>query len=392
MIVYESKKFVNFAIISFFIMYLIPKESFFFAFSITVIVLFSLMNTKYSINKLKFILPLFSFYALVFIFTGDGITKEYLIGMVRVVGFQFIIVTLCALFVRDYSDLKMFLKSLLIILFVSYIMIGFYQYYTGVVLSPWIDESDILVYTKIYDLNRFRSFLDIHPANSANGILFVICLTFYGLIEKNKTKIIIFTFALIALFLTFTRMAYIAFFLLVLLFVVMNASKNWIKISFAVFILILLIVPLFVVGQDIFSYSIRLVSDINIYGRINIWETFFLNISKYLFGQGYFNNTRVAYFISSSSENYFIQEFINYGVFSIILYFVIIMKFFKNLAVSKPEIEKKTIVLMFFAFVFNMMGATYSQNMLFLVFGLSFSYANVVQNYQQLPIKYSIEK
>ena len=142
-----------------------------------------------------------------------------MIGLIQNVGVYWAIVMLIFLFVNDFYDFKKLLLSLMIILFVSNILIGFYQYFTNSILSPWIEEADILVYTSSYDLQRLRSFLDQHPANSANGILFVTCITIVlSFSQRKPIYIIIFGLSLIAIFLTYTRMAYLTVIALLLIF------------------------------------------------------------------------------------------------------------------------------------------------------------------------------
>ena len=286
------------------------------------------------------------------------------------------------LFTTNLHDLEKLTRGLLVILFISYIFIGFYQYFTNSILSPWISENDVFVYTASYDLQRFRSFLEMHPSNSAIGILYIVCITIVIYFqEKSITYLLLLTIALVALFLTYTRMSYITAVIIIALYLLKYSGINTnLRIRlFMIFIIGTIIVFLLNYGIEVFSTSTRLSSDLNYVGRLEIWGYFFKNLGDFIWGQGFLNKTTLHYSIRSSVENFYFQQYIHFGFMGIVLYTYIYYMGFRNLQLKSKPLSKyrTTFILMFIAFTFNMMSATYSENMLFLVFGLSFAYRNI---------------
>ena len=330
-----------------------------------------------SLSEIKSLIP--TLYALVFLLTARKFDPFVIKDLIQIVGVHFVTVALCVLFIRDYYGFRKLISTLIIVLFINYVLIGFYQYFTGNVLVHFIDQEEIFFYTSQYDLQRLRSYMEFHPANSANGILFLICLTIYG-IHKKISYIFVFLASITALFLTYTRMSWLTFLVVIFLYLIMNRN---IKIKKLVFIAITVITlsGIIFLGQDQIISSQRLSSPLNIGSRMTMWAYFFSNIGDYVWGGGYYGLRKISSFFRSSSENYFIQQIITYGFFGVILYLLIFIKFIKNLKTRLGDLYqyRVAIVLMMVAFCLNMMTATYSENMFFLVLGLSFAYKNVVQ-------------
>ena len=367
-------------IIAFGILFLVPKVSLYFSFSIIVITLYLLKYPRYFLVKMKWPIVFFTLYALIFLLTSRKFDLIVIKDLIQIIGVHFVTVTLCVLFIRDFYGFRKLISTLIIILFINYVLIGFYQYFTGNALVPFIDQEEIFYYTSQYDLQRLRSFMEWHPANSANGILFLICLTIFG-IHIKVSYTLIFLASIIALFLTYTRMSWLTFLVVILLYLIMNRNIKTKRLVWMMITVITLFGIIFFLGQDQIMSSKRLSSPFNIGSRMVMWAYFFDNIGDYMWGGGHYGEGKISHYARSSSENYFIQQIITYGIFGILLYLLLFIRFIGNMKTRLGVLYqyRVTIVLMMVAFCLNMMTATYSENMFFLVLGLSFAYKNVVQ-------------
>ena len=135
------------------------------------------------------------------------------------------------------------------------------------------------------------------------------------------------------------------------------------------------------------SQSIRIGDDTNALYRFIQWGYFIQNFNQFLFGVGY-SNVNVTSVSGYSYENYFMQTFAALGVYSVVLYALIFWRFIKNLKSYAKEMEnlRLCIILMMIAFNLNMLTSVGSENLFFLIFGLSFAFYNVNIKTDVLPL------
>ena len=372
-------------IFAFAVLFLVPSISTFILFSTIQIAISTF--TKQNQKKLKPAFYILVLYSLVFFISSYGSWNSFFYEkFITLVYKNFLIIALCSIFIKNLRELRILLFWLTLILFFSYVIIGFYQFYTGDILVKWINEDSIMLYTQAYDLNRLRSFLEMHPANSANGILFIVSLTLYNSIGNKKMNYIILFITVFALYLTFTRASWVTF-IFILLFYIKNkySSFNYKLYLNIISVLILFYFIYIFFISNFLKNSVRIYDESNLTYRLEFWAYFFDNIDKYIFGVGYLNPKAINPLSNISFENYFIQEFVNFGLFGVFLYIVLFYYFVRNIKCKFSGLirYKNMILLMMISFILNMMLCTYSEHMFFLLIGLSFSFNNVVKRYRR---------
>lgn len=306
-------------------------------------------------------------------------------------GPQFLMASLFAAAITTKEELFSSIKYLTYVLFVSFVVLGFYQYFTQSLLVSWVNEKDVAVYQATYDLQRFTSITEMDPANTANGIMFVIILLMEKAFERKIDAIILITAALAALFLTYTRMSYVAFILVLGYYFYRHYSYHRsislvLKRIISVVIILVIVIVAFNI-PSMLSQSIRIGDDTNALYRFIQWGYFIQNFNQFLFGVGY-SNVNVTSVSGYSYENYFMQTFAALGVYSVVLYALIFWRFIKNLKSYAKEMEnlRLCIILMMIAFNLNMLTSVGSENLFFLIFGLSFAFYNVNIKTDVLPL------
>ena len=365
------------------IMFMVNKQSLLIVFALPFVSLL-IADKKMKNRNNKFIILFFGLYLIVFILTNKNLELLTIAHSVKLVGAQFIIVMMLNLCIRTSHDMNTIIKRLNYILFISFVLVGIYQYISGNRIYDF-EQMDIeKYYTGDIVYNRLTSLMELHPANSANGILFIICILLPSILSKNYRHIIILTVSVVALILTFTRMAYITFIIVILGALSFSNIKQSVKRFF--WMLSIIVVFLFIFKQSLdIGYtgfdSERFRSTSNVYRRVEIYTYLWDNFDKFLTGIGYYHNNTNEYFLNTTTENYFLQQYLHFGIFGIILYLIMFYKFWSNMKYKNEENNYRTIIiLMMLAFCINMMAATYSESYFFLIFGLSFAYKNVSEN------------
>ena len=192
---FSSYSFVLALVLSLF--FIVAKASIFVGVGLLFFI-FCVITKEGNKNSILFLFLLFTYYAVVYAYTERAMKITYVEQLTQL-GPQFLMASLFAAAITTKEELFSSIKYLTYVLFVSFVVLGFYQYFTQSLLVSWVNEKDVAVYQATYDLQRFTSITEMDPANTANGIMFVIILLMEKAFERKIDAIILITAALAAL-------------------------------------------------------------------------------------------------------------------------------------------------------------------------------------------------
>jgi len=277
-----------------------------------------------SIEANKLLKPGIVGWILLFGFIADSIHGNLFASLKWTLFYRNLGLLLILIFYLDnYEKLFTFIKIFLLYIFLTVILIGFYQYFTHISIY---DSSKLRAFNPTFYLEAGR-FTGLIYGTSNDAVSFILVLVFFlssiviAGFYKRGLSFLCLILTLFALFFTYTRAGWAAFLIGTMIFFYFGLKDKigtWSKLLFLVIIFITLFYFFYFNLLVSSSHYERIISSVNLVTRFDFYGIVLDNMWKNILGNGLYSDPSDSFYTISriyiTTENQFLNWLLFIGL------------------------------------------------------------------------------